>query len=404
MIDMEGKDNQGNGVARWIFGGIIAIAILLLLLWKYSGSQDSYDSSESQNPAALAQQTVPSEQSSKDATTTQPATEASKAEGANASIVPQDKKREKPIVDVGSTSAKAVPSPVKESTVVVSKPIATSAGKRTEVQETPELVESYAPIHERSEEKSVVEELIKEQPVADQSKVEQPVVVDQPKVEQSVVEQKTAQRTVNADSLREALSDSIRRALLAELQSKDEPRGYNGIALRTNLLYDAALIPTIGAEFDLGKLWSIGFDYNGTWFYSPSRHRYWQTIGGYLMLRRYLKADDEGRPFMGHHFGVYGQLLTFDIEFGDKGWQGAYPNWGGGIEYGYSAWLSNRLNIDFSIGVGYLRLKYKEYDPDGDSFKWRGTYRRNWWGPTKAEVSLKWLLYKRKKHQKANQK
>ena len=391
MIDMEGKDSQGNSVVRWIFGGIIAIAILLLLLWKCSGSQDSYDSSESQNPAALAQQTVPSEQSSMDATTTQPAAEASKAKGANASIVPQDKKREKPIVDMGSTSAKAVPSPVKESTVVVSKPIA----KRTEVQETetPELVESYAPIHERSEEKSVIEEPIKEQ-----------FVTEQPVVEQPVAEQKVAQRAVNTDSLREALSDSIRRALLAEMQAKNEAPSFNGIALRTNLLYDAALIPTIGAEFDLGKLWSIGFDYNGSWFYSVSRHRYWQTIGGYLMLRRYLKADDEGRPFMGHHFGVYGQLLTFDIEFGDKGWQGAYPNWGGGIEYGYSAWLSNRLNIDFSIGIGYLRLKYKEYDPDGDSFKWRGTYRRNWWGPTKAEVSLKWLLYKRKKHQKANQK
>lgn len=398
MIDMEGKDSQGNGVVRWIYGGIIAIAILLLLLWKYICSQDSHDSSESQNPAALALQTVPSEQSSKDATTTQPAAEASKAEGANASIVPQDKKREKPIVDVGSTSAKAVPSPVKESTVVVSKPIATSAGKRTEVQETetPELVESYAPIHERSEEKSVVEEPIKEQFVAEQPVVEQPVV------EQPVAEQKVAQRAVNTDSLREALSDSIRRALLAEMQANNEAPSFNGIALRTNLLYDAALIPTIGAEFDLGKLWSIGFDYNGSWFYSVSRHRYWQTIGGYLMLRRYLKADDEGRPFMGHHFGVYGQLLTFDIEFGDKGWQGAYPNWGGGIEYGYSAWLSNRLNIDFSIGIGYLRLKYKEYDPDGDSFKWRGTYRRNWFGPTKAEISLKWLLTKRKKYQKAN--
>ena len=395
---MEGKDSQGNGVVRWIYGGIIAIAILLLLLWKYICSQDSHDSSESQNPAALALQTVPSEQSSKDATTTQPAAEASKAEGANASIVPQDKKREKPIVDVGSTSAKAVPSPVKESTVVVSKPIATSAGKRTEVQETetPELVESYAPIHERSEEKSVVEEPIKEQFVAEQPVVEQPVV------EQPVAEQKVAQRAVNTDSLREALSDSIRRALLAEMQANNEAPSFNGIALRTNLLYDAALIPTIGAEFDLGKLWSIGFDYNGSWFYSVSRHRYWQTIGGYLMLRRYLKADDEGRPFMGHHFGVYGQLLTFDIEFGDKGWQGAYPNWGGGIVYGYSAWLSNRLNIDFSIGIGYLRLKYKEYDPDGDSFKWRGTYRRNWFGPTKAEISLKWLLTKRKKYQKAN--
>lgn len=370
MMDLSNDNSHGRGVTWWIIGGLI-VAILLLLLWKCNGSKDGDSSHEQQPAAALAQQPAQSEQLSEDTTAAQPVVEASKTEGVHAYIVPQKKTLEKTKVGLVSSHAKIAPSPAKEAPTAEAKQVETPVEPKAEVDET-------------------------------ETPVEQPVVVDQPKVEQSVAEQKPAQRTVNADSLREALSDSIRRALLTELEPNGDHRGYNGIALRTNLLYDAALIPTIGAEFDLGKLWSIGFDYNGTWFYSVSRHRYWQTIGGYLTLRRYLKADEEGRPFMGHHFGVYGQLLTFDIEFGDKGWQGAYPNWGGGIEYGYSAWLSNRLNIDFSIGVGYLRLKYKEYDPDGDSFKWRGTYRRNWWGPTKAEVSLKWLLYKRKKHQKAN--
>lgn len=392
---MQGKDSQGRGVIRWIFGGVVAIAILVLLLLKCNGGQKGSGGQEPQNPAALAQQSAQSEQRPEDDTAAQPVQEASKTEGADAYTVPQGGKREKPVVGVVSTPAKATPSPVKETPVAEAKPTVASAEQAPVAQEadTPELAESYTPINERPATQSVIEQPVTTHPV-----------IEQPATEQPVAEQQTPQRTVNADSLREALSDSIRRAMLAELEPNGDNRGYNGIALRTNLLYDAALIPTIGAEFDLGKLWSIGFDYNGTWFYSVSRHRYWQTIGGYLTLRRYLKADEEGRPFMGHHFGVYGQLLTFDIEFGDKGWQGAYPNWGGGIEYGYSAWLSNRLNIDFSIGIGYLRLKYKEYDPDGDSFKWRGTYRRNWWGPTKAEVSLKWLLYKRKKHQKANQK
>lgn len=392
MMDLSNDNSHGRGVTWWIIGGLI-VAILLLLLWKCNGSKDGDSSHEQQSAAALAQQPAQSEQLSEDTTAAQPAVEASKTEGANAYIVSQKKAREKTKVGLVSSPAKAAPSPAKEAPTAEAEPV-TPVEQKAEVVETdtPELAEPYTPVAEHNEEKQL------------ETAVLQPVVEQAAVAEQTVAEQTLAQRTVNADSLREALSDSIRRALLAELEANGDHRGYNGIALRTNLLYDAALIPTIGAEFDLGKLWSIGFDYNGTWFYSVSRHRYWQTIGGYLTLRRYLKADEEGRPFMGHHFGVYGQLLTFDIEFGDKGWQGAYPNWGGGIEYGYSAWLSNRLNIDFSIGVGYLRLKYKEYDPDGDSFKWRGTYRRNWWGPTKAEVSLKWLLYKRKKHQKANQK
>ena len=389
-MDLSNDNSHGRGVTWWIIGGLI-VAILLLLLWKCHGSKGDGEGNEPKAISAFSQRPAQSEQHPEDTTAAQPAVEASKTEGANAHIVPRKKAREKTKVGLVSSPAKAAPSPAKVAPTVEAEPV-TPVEQKAEVVETdtPELAEPYTPVTERNEEK------------LPETAVQQPVVEQAAVAEQTVAEQTPAQRTVNTDSLREALSDSIRRAMLAELEPNGDHRGYNGIALRTNLLYDAALIPTIGAEFDLGKLWSIGFDYNGTWFYSVSRHRYWQTIGGYLTLRRYLNADEEGRPFMGHHFGVYGQLLTFDIEFGDKGWQGAYPNWGGGIEYGYSAWLSNRLNIDFSIGVGYLRLKYKEYDPDGDSFKWRGTYRRNWWGPTKAEVSLKWLLYKRKKHQKAN--
>ena len=389
-MDLSNDNSHGRGVTWWIIGGLI-VAILLLLLWKCHGSKGDGEGNEPKAISAFSQRPAQSEQLSEDTTAAQSAVEASKTEGANAHIVPQKKTREKTKVELVSSPAKVAPSPAKVAPTAEAKPVTPVEQKAEVVEtETPELAEPYTPVTERNEEK---------QP---ETAVQQPLVEQAAVAEQTVAEQTPAQRTVNTDSLREALSDSIRRAMLAELEANGDRRGYNGIALRTNLLYDAGLIPTIGAEFDLGKLWSIGFDYNGTWFYSVSRHRYWQTIGGYLTLRRYLKADEEGRPFMGHHFGVYGQLLTFDIEFGDKGWQGAYPNWGGGIEYGYSAWLSNRLNIDFSIGVGYLRLKYKEYDPDGDSFKWRGTYRRNWWGPTKAEVSLKWLLYKRKKHQKAN--
>ena len=60
------------------------------------------------------------------------------------------------------------------------------------------------------------------------------------------------------------------------------------LALKTNLLYDAALIPNIGLEVSLGKQWTVAADWFYTWFSSDSRHRYWQSYGGYLTVRRYF--------------------------------------------------------------------------------------------------------------------
>ena len=36
--------------------------------------------------------------------------------------------------------------------------------------------------------------------------------------------------------------------------------------------------------------------------------------------------------------------------------------------------------------------EYKEYEPQGDRYVWQATRQRHWFGPTKAEVSLVWLL------------
>ena len=44
------------------------------------------------------------------------------------------------------------------------------------------------------------------------------------------------------------------------------------------------------------------------------------------------------------------------------------------------------------IGVGYIGGEYWEYKPVDDCYVWQATKRRHWWGPTKAEVSLVWLI------------
>lgn len=165
-----------------------------------------------------------------------------------------------------------------------------------------------------------------------------------------------------------------------------------GLALKTNMLYDAVLIPNIGVEVSLGKKWTASADWFYTWFSSDNRHRYWQGYGGYVTLRRYLGS----RPVLsGHHLGVYALGLTYDVEWGGRGYQAERFGFGGGIEYGYSLPVSRRIDIDFTIGAGFQDGEYKEYEPADGHYVWQATHKRHWWGPTKAEVTLKWRLGKK---------
>jgi len=172
------------------------------------------------------------------------------------------------------------------------------------------------------------------------------------------------------------------------------------MSLKTNGLYDLLTIPNIGIEFYLGKNWSITANWMYSWWNSNRRHRYWRFYGGDIAVRRWFGSAAQQKPLTGHHIGVYGQLLTYDVEFGGKGQMAgepgkplwSRPSYAAGVEYGYSLPIARRLNLDFTIGVGYLGGRYYEYTPRDGHYVWKATKQRHWFGPTKVEVSLVWLL------------
>lgn len=172
------------------------------------------------------------------------------------------------------------------------------------------------------------------------------------------------------------------------------------MSLKTNMLYDAVALPSAGAEFYVGKNWSLGINWTYGWWSNDKRHRYWRAYGGDINVRRWFGRKAEEKPLTGHHIGLYGGIVTYDFEFGGKGYMGGLPhrtlwdrcNYTGGIEYGYSVPISRRLNIDFTIGIGYMGGKYLEYVPKGNHYEWQRTMHLQWFGPTKAEVSLVWLI------------
>ena len=165
------------------------------------------------------------------------------------------------------------------------------------------------------------------------------------------------------------------------------------ISMKTNMLYDLLLIPNIGAELYLGKQWSVAVNWMYAWWKKEKRHYFWRTYGGDFEVRRWFGSKSREKPLSGYHFGFYGQLLTYDFMLNkDNGFQGDRWTYGGGIACGYSHPVGQRLNIDFTAGIGYLTGEYKKYLFQDDGYQWQATKRHHHFGPTRAEISLVWLI------------
>lgn len=188
--------------------------------------------------------------------------------------------------------------------------------------------------------------------------------------------------------------------LLFPLSKTEAQHSSPYITIKNNLLYDILLIPNLGADIYVGRNWSVSANWMYAWWHNDNRHRYWRVYGGDAGIRYWFGTKAHSKPLTGHHVGLYGQMLTYDFEWGKRGYLGDKWSYGIGLEYGYSMPLSERFNLDFSIGAGYLGGQYKEYLPMDGHYVWQSTKNRRWFGPTKAEVSIVWLLGKENKNKK----
>ena len=189
------------------------------------------------------------------------------------------------------------------------------------------------------------------------------------------------------------VDDGLR--LSADPQDDNEQTSFN---IKTNLAYDALMVPNIGVDFALGTNWSVGANVMYAWWDNKEKYKYWRVFGGDLNFRYWFGGNT---GFRGHHLGFYGQVLTFDLENGNRGimigspgyhvWK--KPMYGAGFEYGYSLRLHRHWNIDFTLGLGYINgdaYKYAPAEEGGFQITRRKTV--NWFGPTKAEISISYHL------------
>lgn len=167
------------------------------------------------------------------------------------------------------------------------------------------------------------------------------------------------------------------------------------LAVKNNLLYDLALAPNLEIEVPLGKRWSLNTEFKCPWWLNNRDDFCYQLLSGGLEGRCWLGNRRIRNRLTGHFMGLYAEGGVYDFQFGGDGCQGKYYG-AAGVTYGYARQLARHFALELSFGVGYLTTEYTKYTPyEGDIIKTKsGQY--NFIGPTKAKISLVWLITTRR--------
>lgn len=164
------------------------------------------------------------------------------------------------------------------------------------------------------------------------------------------------------------------------------------VAVRTNVLYDAMLLPTLGIEWRVNRDIGVKLDGSRSWWGGEKGkvQKMWMLspeVRWYLLDEKCFYAGVSG------NYGEYNmyKYVIGSIVSKDTGYQGKM--WGAGLTVGYQLPLSRCFSVDFNVGLGYTRSEY-------DSFTMRDGVRvykdrnksKNFWGPTQAGISLVWTI------------
>lgn len=166
------------------------------------------------------------------------------------------------------------------------------------------------------------------------------------------------------------------------------------VGIKTNLLYDATLTPTLGLEVGLAPQWSL--DVSGSlnaWTVDEKKWKHWLV----MPEARYWFCQRFSGHFLGAHvFGGQYNFGNLDLPFKFLGTDFRelkdyrYQGWmvGAGVAYGYSWILDKHWNIEAEIGIGWAYTKFDKFKCADCGKKVEENVPHNYYGPTKAAVNL----------------
>lgn len=163
----------------------------------------------------------------------------------------------------------------------------------------------------------------------------------------------------------------------------DKDVSFPPFLLKTNLLYDAILMPDIEVEYRFDDYWSATVETSMAWWHCDRKHRYYQLATVMPDVRYRIPARKPGHY---HAIGVFGSFSWYDLENGGRGYKG--EAWTTGVGYTYSFPVNELLGFEAGIGVGYLRTTYEEYLPIEGHYVYQQTGRTGFIGPLRLKFAL----------------
>lgn len=156
-------------------------------------------------------------------------------------------------------------------------------------------------------------------------------------------------------------------------------------ALKTNILYDAALMPNLEFEWLINTNWSVAVEGGVAWWSNEKRHKYYQLAYVSPEVRYHILPR---KDWHGMYAGVFVGGGKYDLENGGNGYKGE----GGmaGLSFGYMWPISKRWSLEAAIGAGYMFTRYQEYEPREGHYLYQRTKDLHYFGPLKLKFAIAW--------------
>ncbi|MDR0430874.1 MAG: DUF3575 domain-containing protein [Tannerellaceae bacterium] len=165
-------------------------------------------------------------------------------------------------------------------------------------------------------------------------------------------------------------------------------KGQN-IGIKSNLLYDVTSTFNIGMEVGFAPKWTLELPVNyNPWSFPKNRKlKHW----GVQPEARYWFCE----RFIGHFIGLHGIVGGYNVGglkmFGIDEHRYDGNLYGGGVSYGYQWLFNKRWSMEATVGVGYVFLDHAKF-PCGTCEAKIGDFTKSWFGPTKAGISLIYII------------
>ena len=158
-------------------------------------------------------------------------------------------------------------------------------------------------------------------------------------------------------------------------------------SVKSNLVYDALLMPSLEVEYRFSEQWSVAVEGNMAWWHNDGKHRYYQLATIIPEARWWFRPQGNRK---GHYLGLFGGGGWYDLENGEKGYRGE----GGmvGVSYGYQFPIGRHFAFEAGVGVGFMTTKYDEYLPLDGHYVYQQTNRTNYFGPLKLKFAFVWNI------------